>query len=47
MAWTLDGSSPRRDPAVSIEDEVASAFAPVTIPWRLKLVRLLKAVTRR
>jgi len=47
MGWTLDGNSPIRDVSVSVEDEVAAAFAEQPIPWRHKFVRLWRAITRR
>lgn len=47
MGWTVDGNSPRRDTSVSVEDEAADAFAGQPIPWRYKLVRLWRVITRR
>ena len=47
MGWTYDANSPKRDTSVPIANEIAVAFAPQSIPWRYKFVRLWRFLTRR
>jgi hypothetical protein len=47
MGWTFDANSAKRDTSVSVEDEAAAALAPQPIPWRYKLSRLWRFLTRQ